>query len=83
MHIVDAMNKIEETFWKLALIKQAVRGIAHRGMTGDIEDVDDETLAVEDVIDKVQAELEGVVEAVLDEARQARQSRRLGEEVAA
>lgn len=64
MHTVDAMNKIEETFSKLDLIKQAVRGIAHRGTKGDIGSVDDEALPVEDVIDGVRAELEGVIAAL-------------------
>jgi len=65
MHIVDAKNKIEETFWKLALIKQAVRGIVHRGTTGEIGNVEEEALPIEDAIDGVQAELESVIEAVL------------------
>ncbi len=61
---MDAMTKIEETFWKLGLIKQAVRGIAHRGTKGDIGSVEDEALPVEDAIDGVRAELESIVAAL-------------------
>jgi hypothetical protein len=68
MHIVDAKHKVEETFWKLALIKQAVRGIVHRATTGDSGNVEDEALPVEDVIDDVQAELERVVAAIGQDA---------------
>jgi hypothetical protein len=66
----DIKNKIEATFWKLELIKQAVRGIAHRGATGcfGIESVEGEVLPVEDVIDGVQAELEKAIEAMNEEA---------------
>lgn len=41
-------DTLEKTLWKLDLLNQAVRGIAHRGASGDIKDVDDETWPVED-----------------------------------
>jgi hypothetical protein len=57
----DSRNRIESIIWKLDLIKQAVRGIAHRGISGDIEDVDDETLPVEDLISNMSADLNHVL----------------------
>jgi len=57
----DSRDKIESTLWKLDLIKQAVRGIAHRGTTGDIEDVEDETLPIEDLISNISADLDHVL----------------------
>jgi hypothetical protein len=62
----EIKNTIEATFWKLDLIKQAVRGIAHRGATGCFvaSDVEGEVLPVEDVLDDVKAELEKAIEAM-------------------
>jgi hypothetical protein len=57
----DSRDKIESTLWKLELIKQAVRGIAHRGTTGDIEKAEDETLPVEDLINNISADLDHVL----------------------
>jgi hypothetical protein len=38
-------DTLEKTLWKMDLLNQAVRGIAHRGASGDIKDVDDEYMA--------------------------------------
>jgi len=56
----DDMHKdtLEQTLWKMDLLSQAVRGIAHRGASGDIKEVDDETLPVEDLIRGIKADLE-------------------------
>jgi hypothetical protein len=51
-------DTLEQTLWKMDLLAQAVRGIAHRGKSGDIKDVDDETLPVEDLIRGIKADLE-------------------------
>ena len=54
-------NTLEQTLWKMDLLNQAVRGIAHRGASGDIKDVDDETQPVEDLIRGIKADLEGAI----------------------
>ena len=55
----DIKSRIEATFYQLELIKQAIRGIAHRGATGcfSVEDIEGEVLQVEEVISGVQAVL--------------------------
>jgi hypothetical protein len=55
------MGNLENTLWKLDLIKQAVIGIAQRGAQGDIQSVDDETLGVERLIREVRADLERAI----------------------
>jgi hypothetical protein len=54
-------GNLEDTLWKLDLIKQAVIGIAHRGKSGDIKDVDDETMPVEDLIHAIKSDLEDAI----------------------
>ena len=56
-----ANGNLEDTLWKLDLLNQAVRGIAHRGAAGDILDVDDETLGAERLIQDVKADLERAI----------------------
>jgi hypothetical protein len=63
----DSRNRIESTLWKLDLIKQAVRGIAHRGTTGDIGNAEDETLPVEDLINNISADLDHVLNHSFEE----------------
>ena len=58
----------EAALWKLDLVKQAVRGLAHRGQTGDIADAEDEALPVENVIDELKAEVEQFIPALLKAA---------------
>ena len=66
----DITRTIEATVHQLELVKQAIRGIAHRGATGcfGIEDVEGEVLAVEEVVAGVQAVLEQAVEALTKKA---------------
>jgi hypothetical protein len=66
----DSRDKIESILWKLDLIKQAVRGIAHRGATGcfTASDIEGEVLPVEDVLDDIHTELEKSIEAISEEA---------------
>jgi hypothetical protein len=66
----DINRTIEATFYQLELIKQVIRGIAHRGATGcfRIEDIESEVLQVEEVIDGVQAVLEKAGEALVKRA---------------
>ena len=44
-------RRLEDMRWEFELLKQAVRGIAHRGASGDIADVDGETFGIERMID--------------------------------
>ena len=66
----DIKNQIEATFYQLELVKQAIRGIAHRGATGclALENIEGEVLAVEEVIDGVQAVLEKAGEELVGKA---------------
>jgi hypothetical protein len=66
----DITHTIEATFYQLELVKQAIRGIAHRGATGCLEvaDIESEVLAVEGVIDGVQAVLEKAGEELVGKA---------------
>jgi hypothetical protein len=66
----DSRDKIESILWKLDLIKQAVRGIAHRGAMGCFaaSDIEGEVLPVEDVLDDIHTELEKAIEAMSEEA---------------
>lgn len=66
----DITHTIEATFYQLELVKQAIRGIAHRGATGclGLENIEGEVLAVEEVIDGVQAVLEKAGEALVERA---------------
>jgi hypothetical protein len=54
-------GNLEDALFKLDLIRQAVVGIAHSGAQGDIRNADDETLAVERLIQDVRADLERAV----------------------
>jgi hypothetical protein len=53
-----AKDTLEQTLWKMDLLNQAVRGIAHRGQSGDIQNVDDETIPAEDLIRAIKYDLE-------------------------
>lgn len=56
-----AKDTLEQTLWKMDLINQAVRGIAHREKSGDIKDIDDETWPIEDLIRAIKSDLEEVL----------------------
>jgi len=55
---METNGNLEDTLFKLDLIKQAAVGIAHRGLSGDIQNVDDETLGLERLIQEVRGDIE-------------------------
>ncbi len=58
---METNGNLEDTLWKLDLLRQAAVGIAHRGAQGDSRDADDETLGIERLIDGVKADLDRAI----------------------